>query len=90
MNDKTLYIDTVAVDERFRRKGIAKKMLELTNNIGKRMNKEFLTLWVAKENLPAFHLYKTMGYKEIKGKSSKILEKRFLHKEWVYLKKEIR
>ncbi len=90
MNDKTLYIDTVAVDERFRRKGIAKKMLELTNNIGKRMNKEFLTLWVAKENLPAFHLYKTMGYKEIKGKSSKILEKRFLNKEWVYLKKEIR
>ena len=90
MDDKILYIDTVAVDEKFRRKGIAKKILELTNNIGKRMNKEFLTLWVAKENLPAFHLYKTMGYKEIKEKSSKILEKRFLNKEWLYLKKEIR
>ena len=90
MDDKTMYIDTVAVDKRFRRKGIAKKMLELTNDIGKRMNKEFLTLWVAKENLSALHLYKTMGYKEIKRKSSKMLEKRFLYREWVYLKKEIR
>jgi len=90
MDDKTLYIDTVAVDKRFRKEGIAKKMLELANNIGERMNKEFLTLWVAKENLPAFHLYKTMGYKEIKRKSSKILEKRFLYREWVYLKREIR
>ena len=34
-----------------------------------------------KENLPAFHLYKTMGYKEIKRKSSKMLEKRFLYRE---------
>ena len=90
MDDKTMYIDTVAVDKRFRRKGIAKKMLELTNDIGKRMNKEFLTLWVAKENLPALHLYKTMGYKEIKRKSSKMLEKRFLYREWVYLKMGIK
>ncbi len=89
LDNKTIYIDNVAVGENHRRKGIASKMLGFAEDHAKENGKSVLKLWVAGENKNAFALYKKAGFSEIMKKSSRSAEKYFGCRDWVFMGKEV-
>lgn len=57
-----LYIDSIAVDERYRRRGIAGRLLQATEEKAKRLNIPALGLLVDKGNPDAERLYVANGF----------------------------
>jgi ribosomal protein S18 acetylase RimI-like enzyme len=89
LDNRTIYIDNVAVDPNNRRQGIAKKMLSFAEDFSKRNGKNALKLWVAAGNKNAYRLYKKFGFTELVRRSSGIAERYMGYRDWVYMKKEI-
>jgi len=89
LDGSTVYIDNVAVDIDNRRKGVARIMLSFVEDFAKRHGKNALTLWVAAANKSAYGLYKKFGFKNMVTRSSRIAERHFQYRDWVYMKKEI-
>jgi len=89
IDNKTIYIDNVAVDINSRRKGIAKKMLSFAEEFGKKNGKKSLKLWVAGKNKNAYNLYESFGFNQLALRSSPIAERYFGYRDWVYMEKEI-
>ena len=58
-------ITNVAVDERYRRLGIAKKLLEEIEKIAVKTDVKTLYLEVRESNLPAISLYKKCDFREV-------------------------
>lgn len=57
-------ITNVAVHPDFRRKGVARTLLNSLEDEAKTRETEYINLEVRKSNLPAISLYKLMGYEE--------------------------
>lgn len=57
------YITNVAVNEQYRRMGIAKKLIDLLCEYGKEHSLEFITLEVRVSNSAAISLYEKAGFK---------------------------
>ena len=89
LDNRTIYIDNVAVDPNNRRQGIAKKMLSFAEDFSKRNGKNALKLWVAAGNKNAYRLYKKFGFTELARRSSGIAERYMGYRDWIYMKKEI-
>ncbi len=89
LSPKTLYIDNLAVDKNYRRKGVACKMLSFAEDKARKNGKSALTLWVAAENKNAYRRYKKSGFTDVIIKSYKFLEKYLGYRDWIYMKKEI-
>ena len=89
LDNKTIYIDNVAVDANNRRQGIAKKMLSFAEDFAKRNGKSALKLWVAGKNKNAYSLYKKLGFNQLVVRSSWIAERYTGYRDWIYMKKEI-
>jgi len=89
LDNKTIYIDNVAVDEDHRRKGIAGKMLYFAEDYAKEHGKSVLKLWVASKNKGAVSLYKKAGFIEIMKRSSRSSEKYFGYRDWSFMEKEL-
>ena len=89
MGDDTLYLDTVAVRSSFRRKGIARRLIQFAEDCARRYNKKYLSLWVAKDNKPAVGLYRNLGFDTIIKKFFILGNMMFKHSRWIYMKKEI-
>lgn len=60
--EKSWYLDTLGVDEGFRRRGIGTKLVELTKEKAKENGFGILSLIVFAENAPALSLYKRLGF----------------------------
>lgn len=58
-------ITNIAVDKEYRRKGIAKKLIEEMIKSAKEKDLSLLTLEVRKSNLPAISLYEKYGFKSL-------------------------
>jgi len=89
LDNKTLYIDNVAVDARSRRRGVAKKMLSFVEDFARENRKSVLKLWVARLNNNAYDLYKKIGFIEQIKRSSWIAGKYTGYRDWIFMKKEI-
>jgi len=89
LGPKTFYIDNLAVDKNYRKKGIAGKMLSFAEDIARKNDKSYLTLWVAADNKNAYNLYKKSGFTDISIRSFKMLDKYLGYRDWVYMKKDI-
>ncbi len=89
LDSNTIYIDNVAVDIDNRRKGVAQIMLSFVEDFAKKHGKKALTLWVAAANKNAYSLYKKFGFKNMFTRSSRIAERYFKYRDWVYMKKGI-
>lgn len=63
--DEEAYITTLAVAPEFRRRGIAKKMLENLILTAKSYGAIFMSLEVRVDNIPSIKLYKKFGFKII-------------------------
>jgi len=89
LDNKTIYIDNVAVDARSRRRGVAKKMLSFVEDFARENRKSVLKLWVARLNNNAYDLYKKIGFIEQIKRSSWIAGKYTGYRDWIFMKKEI-
>jgi len=89
LDNKTIYIDNVAVDARSRRRGVAKKMLSFVEDFARENRKSVLKLWVACLNNNAYDLYKKIGFIEQIKRSSWIAGKYTGYRDWIFMKKEI-
>ncbi|MFA5014908.1 MAG: GNAT family N-acetyltransferase [Actinomycetota bacterium] len=89
LDNKTIYIDNVAVDAESRRQGVAKKMLSFVEDYARENRKSVLKLWVAHFNKNAYNLYKKFGFVEQVKRSSWIAGKYTGYRDWIFMKKEI-
>ena len=89
LDNKTIYIDNVAVDAKSRRQGVAKKMLSFVEDFARENRKTVLKLWVAFLNKNAYDLYQKFGFIEHIKRSSRIAEKYTGYRDWIFMKKEI-
>ena len=69
-----VYITNVAVFEKFRRKGVAKKLIDALLETAKAENGNFVTLEVRESNIPAVSLYEKCGFEKV-GKRKNFYEK---------------
>ncbi len=89
LDGKTIYIDNVAVEKNSRRQGIAEKMLYFAEDYAKANGKSVLKLWAASKNINAVALYKKIGFRQLVKRSSRITEKYFGYRDWVFMGKEV-
>ncbi len=59
-----LYIDTMAVDENYRGKGIGHKFFEMINQLKKEKGFDSIELQVNAKNVRAYEMYKKCGFTE--------------------------
>lgn len=64
--DNSLLINAMYVDENFRRKGIANKLLSMVKEDARSMGFDKLSLFVLSDNMPAQKLYYSNGFKLVK------------------------
>lgn len=64
--DNSLLINAMYVDENFRRKGIANKLLSTVKEDARSMGFDKLSLFVLSDNMPAQKLYYSNGFKIVK------------------------
>ena len=69
-----VYITNVAVFEKFRRKGVAKKLIDALLESAKAENGNFVTLEVRESNIPAVSLYEKCGFEKV-GERKNFYEK---------------
>lgn len=62
----TLYVDALAVDDRFRGQGVGQLLLKEIEKIAIEENLSFVSLDVVKENTRAKELYEKVGFVEVK------------------------
>lgn len=89
INKSTIYINNVAVDKDFRRKGIATAMLSYAEYIARSRGKDRLKLWVASDNKTAYMFYKKIGFYQLMFRSSKVAEHYMGYRDWVFMSKDL-
>ena len=85
----TVYLDTVAVHYLFRRKGIARRLVQFAEDYARKYNKKYLSLWVARDNMPAMKLYKDLGFNTVLKKFFIFGKIMFKHSIWIYMEKKV-
>ncbi len=65
--EKTLYIDKIGVLEKYRGKGLGKKLINHAFNIATQEDIQFVELEVTAKNQNAISLYEKIGFKIIKS-----------------------
>lgn len=60
--EKELEIDSLGILEEYRRKGLAKRVMQRVEIMAETLGKEILSLGVSSINIPAFSLYKDIGF----------------------------
>lgn len=89
LDDNTIYLNNIAVDKNHRRRGVASNMLSFIEDLALNRNKNKLRLWVAQKNSGAYRLYRKSGFTQLMFKSSKITEKYFGFRDWVFMGKTL-
>jgi ribosomal protein S18 acetylase RimI-like enzyme len=61
---RVLHVDDINVEARYRRLGLAQRLMELAETMARRERRPFLKLAVTVANTPAVTLYRRLGYRE--------------------------
>jgi [ribosomal protein S18]-alanine N-acetyltransferase len=79
----------LAVKKEYRNKGIGIILLNEALAFSKKKNKKYLSLWVAKENSPALHLYDKFGFKKTRKMRAGFFERHYGYTYFYFLKKDV-
>ena len=71
----SVYIADLYVLQKYRRNGLATKLIKKVENLKKKLKKKHLTVNNRKKDKPAFKLYKNLGFKIYSNKESLKLRK---------------
>lgn len=83
----TAEMHTVRVNEKFRRIGVASKLIESALMLSKQKSIEIMTVWVDGNNLSAIRLYHKAGFMEY-GRLKKGIKRNGQYADYVLLKKD--
>jgi GNAT superfamily N-acetyltransferase len=61
---RVMHVDDINVDARYRRRSLAKRLLELAEELARQEQRPYLKLAVTVANTPAVTLYRRLGYQE--------------------------
>ena len=75
LDDKCLFIDGLVVHPDFRRQGIGKKLLQMSNDFAVENACDILELFASDDNLPARRLYFADGFSDFRVHMTKRLKK---------------
>jgi ribosomal protein S18 acetylase RimI-like enzyme len=89
LDENTIYLDNIAVDINNRHRGVATHMISFVEDLALNRKKNKLRLWVAQKNSAAYHLYRKSGFTQLIFRSSKIAERYFGFRDWVYMGKTL-
>jgi len=89
LDENTIYLDNIAVDINNRHQGVATHMISFVEDLALNRKKNKLRLWVAQKNSDAYHLYRKSGFEQLMFRSSKVAEKYFGFRDWVYMGKTL-
>ncbi|ABG04081.1 GCN5-related N-acetyltransferase [Rubrobacter xylanophilus DSM 9941] len=82
------YVERLVVAPGFRRRGLARSLLDASERTASEARKRSVGLHVSCNNLPALLLYESAGYREVSRQRS-LLTARFLGiRAWIYMRKE--
>lgn len=84
-----LHIHKLAVKKTSRGRGTGLLLLHSAQNYAICKNKKYLSLWVAKENHSAVHLYKKFGFIKLKEIKLKILKRFYGYDHFYFMTKNI-
>lgn len=59
------YLDTLVIDPNFRRRGVASALIEHAFKVAKEMDFKRIGLNCEMDNVPAYNLYKKVGFKQV-------------------------
>jgi len=80
-NSETAQIMHIFVDEKYRRNGVAMKMVEYLEKLAKSQNISTIDLLIMPKNDPAKNLFKKIGFKEMKIEGRKTMDTMKFRKE---------
>lgn len=89
LDENTIYLDNIAVDINNRHRGVATHMISFVEDLALNRKKNKLRLWVAQKNSAAYHLYRKSGFTQLMFRSSRITERYFGFRDWVYMGKTL-
>ena len=89
LDENTIYLDNIAVDINNRHQGVATHMISFVEDLALNRKKNKLRLWVAQKNSDAYQLYRKSGFEQLVFRSSKVAEKYFGFRDWVYMGKTL-
>ena len=74
-SNEFLYINTIIIDEKYRRKGLGKKFISLAEQIAEKRHLKGICLYVDIGNLPAMRFYEKLNFKKESGFGGDFLRK---------------
>ncbi len=83
------YIERLVVSPEHRRRGMARKLLESAESLGREAGKKTVGLHVSGGNVPALQLYESEGYTEASRQRSLVTQYFLGVRSWIYLKKTL-
>lgn len=83
------FITDVAVLASFRRRGVARALLQRAEDEARRRNKRYLGLYVSGANTGARALYRRLGFEDKHVRRSWMARLIFGQREWVYMRKHL-
>jgi ribosomal protein S18 acetylase RimI-like enzyme len=89
VGENECYVETLAVEPAFRGKGVGKQLLMRGEEFAQEHHKTVYSLYVASDNTAARQLYRSLGFLEVKTRSS-IFAKHFLGKRtFILMQKQL-
>ena len=83
------YVERLVVSSAYRNQGMARALLDASEDLARRTGKATVGLHVSGGNVPALRLYESYGYEEVSVQRS-VLTGYFLGiRNWFYLRKEV-
>ena len=83
------YVERLVVSPAYRNQGMARALLEASEDLARETDKSTIGLHVSGGNIPALSLYESYGYEEVSEQSSWLTGYFLGIRNWSYLRKEI-
>lgn len=83
------YVERLVVSPAHRNQGMARALLDASENLARKTGKSTVGLHVSGENIPALRLYESYGYEEVSEQRSRLTGYFLGIRNWLYLRKEI-
>lgn len=64
LNEKVAEIHEICIINKFKRRGIGKKLIKIAEKLAKKAGLNYICGWVGKENFNSLNFFKKLGFKE--------------------------
>ena len=88
-SSREAYVERLVVSPAHRNKGMARALLDASEDLARETGKVTVGLHVSGGNMPALRLYESYGYEEVSEQRSRLTSYFLGIRNWLYLQKEL-